>query len=237
MKELELFDAMTEIDDAYVLEAHETPVRKPIRFRGLGRVAVIAAAVMALVITTTATGGLGIARPRGWIRGNTTTSYDMDQENRIMAVYDRGTYAIDNGPDDTPAESRTLASAEQIRTESECQGQQLQVIQEAMILMDDGSVEYKAQVTEGTNTVIAVMDNLVDGKPGDIANVRCTVAVLTAEADQDPWRLSTPGPDGHSWTLLQSWSAFLPTQLGYEYPQNVDFRFPDRQFNYDGRVQ
>lgn len=235
MNEFDIFDELTFIDDDLILEAHETPSRKPIRFRGLGRAAVIAAAIMVLVITTTATGGMGIARPRGWIRGNTTTSYNMDQENRIMTVYDRGTYALDDGPDDTPASSRTQACAEQIRTETECQGQQLQVIQEAMILMEDGSVEYKAQTTEGTNTVIAVMDNLVDGEPGDITNVRCTVAVLTEEADQSPWRLSTPGPDGNSWTLLQSWSAFLPTQLGYDYPSGVDFRFPDMQFNYDGR--
>lgn len=237
MNELDLFDALTFLDDDLILEAHETPVRKPLRFRGLGRAAVIAAAVMMLVITTTATGDLGIARPRGWIRGNGYTSYDMDQENRIMTVYDRGTYALDNGPDDTPAESRTQASAEQIRTETECIGQQLQVIQEAMILMDDGSVEYKAQITEGMNTVIAVMGNLVDGKPGDITHVRCTVAVLTEEADQDAWRQSTPGPDGNYWTLLQSWNAFLPSQLGYDYPRNVDFRFPDKQFNYDGRAE
>lgn len=237
MKELEFFDAMTEIDDAYVLEAHETADhRSPIRFSGFRRAAVLAAAVMMLVVTTMATGDFGVIRPKGWVRGNSTTSFDMDRENRIMTVYDGGTYALDDGPDDTPAESLTRASAEQILTETECHGQELQIIQEAMILMDDGRVEYKAQITEGTDKVIAVVDNQVDGEPGEITNVRCTVAVLTEEADQDAWRQSTPGPDGKSWTLLQTWSAFLPTQLGYDYPQNVDFRFPDNQFNYDGRV-
>lgn len=236
MKELDFFDAMTEIDDAYVLEAHESAAhRSTAWFGGFRRAAVLAAAVMMVVVTVVATGGdLGILRPSGWVRGDVGMDFDMDYENRVMIIQDSGTYNVE-GDQDIPAESITEASATQLRTETVCQGEQVQIIQEAMILMDDGHSEYKSQVTEGTDAVVAVMDNLVDGMPGMICNVRLTVAVLTEEADSIYGRQTIPGPDGKIWVLLQNWNMFLPTQLHFEYPVNVDFRFPDMQYNYDGR--
>ena len=51
MNELDLFDALTFLDDELILEAHETPVRKPLRFRGLRKAAILAAAVMVLALT------------------------------------------------------------------------------------------------------------------------------------------------------------------------------------------
>ena len=43
MTELDLFDELTFLDDELILEAHEVPARKIIRFRGLRRVAVLVA--------------------------------------------------------------------------------------------------------------------------------------------------------------------------------------------------
>lgn len=236
MNEMDLFDELTYIDDGLILEAQVTPVRRPLRFRGLRKAAVLAAAVMLLVAgTVMASGDFGVPRPRGWVRSNSSTNFNTDQEHQALIVHDRGVYALDDGDADVPALSITKANATELSTETECQGQQLQIIQEAMILMPDGQVLYKANVTEGADTVIAVMDNRVDGVVGQIVHVRCTVAVLTEDTGDYFGRMTTPGPDGKVWTKLQGWSIFLPAQIGYDYPTGVDFRFPDMQFNYDGR--
>ena len=49
MTELDLFDELTFLEDDLILEAHEVPARKIIRFRGLRRVAVLVAAVMTVI--------------------------------------------------------------------------------------------------------------------------------------------------------------------------------------------
>ena len=236
MNEFELFDELTFIDDDLILEAHETPVRH-IRFGGVRKAAVLIAAVMMLVVTTVATGGdFGIPRPKGWISGNAATVCNTDYENKVLTVHDEGVYSIEKfGPPTVPALSVTTANATQMRTEAECMGQQIQIIQEAMILMPDGVCHYKAQITEGTDTVTAVMDNRIDGVAGEIANIRYTVSVLVDEEHDTAWRQTTPGPDGKVWSLLQNFNVFLPTQLTYDFPVGVDARFPDMKYNYDGR--
>ncbi len=238
MNQMDLFDELTFIDDDLILEAHEKPASWPhLRLGGLRKAAVLIAAVMLLVVSALATGGeFGVPRPQGWVRGNATTRYDTDYENQAMIIHDMGVYAIQHGEEaNVPAITLTRAHATEIWSKTECQGYQIQIIQEAMILMPDGKCHYKAQVTEGTDKVVAVMDNLLDGVAGEIANVRLTVCVLTPEGDQDYDRHTIPGPDGMEWTLLQTWNGFLPTQVGTDFPVGVDARFPDMQYNYDGR--
>lgn len=238
MNQLDLFDELTFIDDDLILEAHETPAQR--RFFPVGslrRAAVVIAAVMLLVVTTVASGGdFGIQRPKGWVMGNSTGTCDMDYENQTIIIRDEGVYALHQlAIPDIPAVSITTAHATEMRTETECMGQQIQIIQEAMILMPDGVCQYKAQITEGTDTVVAVMDNLVDGVAGEIANIRYTVSVLVDEDHDSYCRQTTPGPDGKVWSLLQNWNVFLPSQLNYDFPLGVDARFPDMKYNYDGR--
>lgn len=238
MNQLDLFDELTYIDDDLILEAHEMPAkRQHLQLGGLRRIAMLAAAVMLLVVTTVATGGdFGIPRPKGWVSGNASTVCDIDYENQAIIVHDEGVYAIEKfGPPTVPAVSVTTAHAAEMRTETECMGQQIQIIQEAMILMPDGVCQYKAQITEGTDTVVAVMDNIINGVAGEIANIRYTVSVLVTEEHDSYWRQTTPGPDGMVWSLLQNWNAFLPSQLNYDFPLGVDARFPDMKYNYDGR--
>lgn len=216
MKELDLFDAMTDIDDVYVLEAHESAAhRSPARFGGFRRAAVLIAAVMMMVATVMAGRGSNALRPSGWVMGNSTTRFDSDGTTEF--VRDEGIYAVDER--EIPAISYTRADTQQIETKTTCEGEQIQIILEAMILMEDDHCEYKAMTDEGRDEITVVMDNNVDGETGTIMNVRNTVSVL--------------GEDG--WTLLQTWNAFLPTQIGFEYPSGIDFRFPDMQYNYDGR--
>ena len=236
MTELDLFDELTFLEDELILEAHELPARKTIRFRGLKRAAVIAAAVMMLVVgSAVASGDFGISRPRGWTPGSSETNYNSDPKTQTMTVRDEGIYTVDGIEGELSTLTITKAHKSEFSTEASCDGQQLQVIQEAMILMPDGNVAYKTNVSEGINTVIAVLDNQVDGELGEITHVRCTVAVLTEDTGDYFGRKTTPGPDGKVWAKLQGWSAFLPAQLHYDYPANTDFRFPDMQFNYDGR--
>lgn len=236
MNEMELFRQLTDIDDDLILEAHETPEgRSHLHFGGLRRAAVLLAAVLLMLVTVVAAdGGFGVLRPSGWVRGTFDTDFESDYENRVMIVRESGTYQVE-GNLVAPAESLTRAQATEFWTSTVCDGQMIQIIQEAVILMEDNHCEYKSQVTEGFGEVVAVMDNLVDGVAGEICNVRLTVAVLTEESESYDGRQSTPGPDGKVWVLLQNWNFFLPTQLDYEYPSGVDFRFPDMQYNYDGR--
>ena len=89
MTELDLFDELTFLEDELILEAHELPARKTIRFRGLKRAAVIAAAVLILVVgSVAASGDFGISRPRGWIPGSSYTNYNADPKTQTMTVRD-----------------------------------------------------------------------------------------------------------------------------------------------------
>ena len=200
MTELDLFDELTFLDDDLILEAQEVPARKLIRFRGLRRVAVLIAAVMLLVVgSVTANGDFGISRPRGWIPGSSYTNYNADPKTQTMTVRDEGIYTVDGIEGELSAFTITKAKKSELSTEASCDGQQLQVIQEAMILMPDGTVAYKTNVSEGINTVIAVLDNPGDGELGEITHVRCTVAVLTEDTGDYFGRKTTPGPDGKVW--------------------------------------
>lgn len=237
MTELDLFDELTFIDDDLILEVQETPDQKPIRFRGLRKAAVLAAAVMMLVVSVMASGGdFSILRPSGWVNGTGATSYDMDNEKQMVIVNDQGIYNPCKGYSNIPTFTVGKLHAAGIWTETNCSGHQLQVIHEAILLMPDGQTQYKAQITEGADAVIATMDNVVDGVAGEIMHVRCTVSILT-ETDEDLGARAVPASDGKSWVLLQNWNVFLPTQLSTPYPKNVDFRFPDTQKNYDGRAE
>ena len=237
MNELDIFDGLTFIDDDLILEAQEAPAPKTIRFRGLRKVVLIAAAVMMLVMSAMASGGdFSILRPSGWVKGTGATSYDMDSENQMVIVNDQGIYNPCKGYADIPALTVGKLRATEIWTKTNCSGQQLQVIHEAILLMPDGQTQYKAQITEGTDAVIATMDNVVDGVAGEIMHVRCTVSIL-AETDEELGSYAVPAYDGKSWVLLQNWNVFLPTQLSTPYPKNVDFRFPDTEKNYDGRAE
>ena len=236
MTELDLFDELTFIDEDLILEAHEAPVRRPLQLRGLRIAAVIAAAVMMLTVSAMAGGGnFSILRPSGWVNGTGATSYDMDMEAQQVIVNDEGIYNPCKGYSNIPALTVGKLHATRIWTKTNCSGQQLQVIHEAILLMPDGQTQYKAQVTEGTDAVVAAMDNVVDGIAGEIMHVRCTVSILTDETDEDLGSHAVPASDGKSWVLLQNWNVFLPTQLKTPYPKNVDFRFPDTMKNYDGR--
>ena len=88
-----------------------------------------------------------------------------------------------------------------------------------MILFGEDRMEYKKVTSTQDDQISLTMDNFVDGEAGTIVHVRRTLKIK----------------DGDEWNEYDSRYCYLPTQLRFEVPYGLDARFPDMQYNYDGR--
>ena len=217
MTELDLFDELTFLDDELILEAHEVPARKIIRFRGLRKAAVLVAAVMAmLTLSLTAVAGdleitpLSLYEKYGW---NENYCYLWHSRGKCYGVRDAdielddATYRMVYSHVCTTAEAQTYIV---------CEGAELLVRLEAMILMPDNRMEFKSVRAEGRDSVQLELDHMVDGEAGILVHVRSLVFIPDTPVKQD-------------------YSHYLPNALGFEIPVGIDARFPDMRYNYDGR--
>lgn len=218
MNELDLFDALTFLDDELILEAHETPVRKPLRFRGLGRAAVIAAAVMMLLMMTAVAGDWDFKAEQ------IAQTYATEPNTSTIWVKDGVWYQADNdyflrnGLEIGYVLSEVF-SPQELQYYVFCEGESIRVTLEAMILMEDQRLEYKKVTSTQADQVSLIMDNYVNGEEGTIVHVRRTLEF----------------PVYDEWVCLAYGYCYLPTQIGFEVPYGLDARFPDMRYNYDGR--
>lgn len=226
MTELDLFDELTFLDDDLILEAHETSTRQPIRFRGLRKAALIAAAVM-LLVTLSLT---AVAENSGLSPGILHEKYAEDGSySHIWHGLGKccGVYSEDLEIDRTPYhfDYAYVCRINRAETYTVCKGQNLRVILDATILMPDHSVEYKSVTTEGTDAITMELDSLVDGEAGLLVCVRSRIFIL-----------SESGRSGaQTWENAGEYRHYLPSALGFQIPNGVDVRFPDSKFTYDGR--
>ena len=217
MTELDLFDELTFLEDDLILEAHEVPARKPIRFRGLRRAAVIAAAVMTVIALslTAIAGDLGITPLSLYEKygGNENYCYLCHSRGKCYGIRDAdielddATYRMVYSHVCTTVEAQTYIV---------CEGAELLVRLEAMILMPDNSMKFKSVRAEGRDSVQLELDHMVDGEAGILVHVRSLVFIPDTPVKQD-------------------YSHYLPDALGFEIPVGIDARFPDMLYDYDGR--
>lgn len=216
MTELDLFDELTFIDDDLILEAHKSPARKTIHFRGLRKAAVLVAAVMLMVITVCA---------RDWSLNPSLliTSFDGENHGYIMVsdgvwrMVDHESFYLDH--QEISYRHSQVFTQDELQYHVECDGIMLRATLEAMILMEDGRMEYKQMELTDADHISLLLDNYVAEEAGIIINVRNRVLY---EFD-----------DG--WGIVYERYCYLPSQLRFEIPYGVDPRFPDMQYNYDGR--
>lgn len=212
MKELEFFDALTGIDDAYVLEAHETADhRSPVRFSGFRRAVVLAAAVMMLIALSVA------AVADKWEITPAALLEKYDDDNTFVYIWKSSgkCYGVERRITDIYGKedichfsyvfTKTLAQSYTVST-----GQPLLVRLEAMVLMEDGRVEYKSVSKETSEDVQLELDHYVDGEPGTLVHVRCRVYMMTEDG----------------WVKAAERAGYLPNALGFEIPVGTDVRFP-----------
>ena len=216
MNEMDLFDELTFIDERLILEAHETPVRRH-HFGGVRRAAVLIAAVMMLVVTVAA--GDWEFRAE-----QIAQTYATEPNWGYIWVEDGVWYQADNDTcyiksQEIPLVLSEVFSPEELQYYVSCEGQTLQVTLEAMILFGEDRMEYKKVTSTQDDQISLTMDNFVDGEAGTIIHVRRTLKIK----------------DGDEWNEYDSRYCYLPTQLRFEVPYGLDARFPDMQYNYDGR--
>lgn len=216
MNELDLFDELTFIDERLILEAHETPVRRH-SFGGVRRAAVLIAAVMMLVVTVAA--GDWEFRAE-----QIAQTYATEPNWGYIWVEDGVWYQADNDTcyiksQEIPLVLSEVFSPEELQYYVSCEGQTLQVTLEAMILFGEDRMEYKTVTSTQDDQISLTMDNYVDGEAGTIVHVRRTLKIK----------------EGDDWYEYDNRYCYLPTQLGIEVPYGLDARFPDMQYNYDGR--
>ena len=228
MNELDIFDGLTFIDDDLILEAQEAPAPRTIRFRGLRKIAVLAAAVM-VVITLSLTAvaekseiSPGILHEKyarednySYIWHGHGKCYGVSSQNFEI---DRTEYHIDYSH---------VCTTTRAETYTVCKGADMRVTLEATILMPDNSVEYKFVAAEGTDAVTLELDHQVDDQGGLLVCVRSRIFILSASGRSDV----------QSWQEVDEHLHYLPTALGFQIPYGVDVRFPDSKFTYDGRVE
>lgn len=223
MKRMDLFDELTYIDEAFVLEAHETPVPRHSRF-SLRRAAVLLAAVLTVI-------GMSVAA--------VATSTE-DWKLRLFLLWEQYSFQEDSGyfnhnggvsfdihtVSERIDEQKILCSLinvyqkEEAATYAACDGVTLEVKLEAMIMGNDGTVRYRSRTIQGDGEVTAVLNNVVAGDAGTILYVRSTVSALGNEECKP---------------LYQS-RTYYPTEFGFAIPVGTDARFPDTRYgNYDGR--
>lgn len=216
MNELDLFDELTFIDERLILEAHETPVRRQ-HFSGVRRAAVLIAAVMMLVVTA-------VAGDWEFKAEQMAQTYATEPNTGQIWVEDGVWYQVDNDTcyiqsREVPLVLSEVFSPEELQYYVSCEGQTLQVTLEAMILFGEDRMEYKKVTSTQDDQISLTMDNFVDGEAGTIVHVRRTLKIK----------------DGDEWDEYDSRYCYLPTQLRFEVPYGLDTRFPDMQYNYDGR--
>lgn len=216
MNEMDLFDELTFIDEHLILEAHETPVRRH-HFGGVRRAAVLIAAVMMLVVTVAA--GDWEFRAE-----QIAQTYATEPNWGYIWVEDGVWYQADNDTcyiksQEIPLVLSEVFSPEELQYYVSCEGQTLQVTLEAMILFGEDRMEYKKVTSTQKDQISLTMDNYVDGEAGTIVHVRRTLKIK----------------DGDDWYEYDSRYCYLPNKLGIEVPYGLDARFPDMQYNYDGR--
>ena len=217
MNEFDIFDELTFLDDDLILEAHETPTRQPIRFRGLGKAAVLIAAVMMLIMTA-------VASDWSFRAADVAQTYATEPNTGHIWVEDGVWYQVDNdyflrnGQEIDFIRSEVF-SPQELQYYVFCQGEPIRVTLEAMILMEDQRMEYKKVTSTQDDQISLIMDNYVNGEEGTIVHVRRTLEFLVYE----------------EWICIADGYCYLPTQIGFEVPYGLDARFPDMQYNYDGR--
>lgn len=216
MNELDLFDELTYLDDDLILEAHQIPDRKVIRFPRLRKASVLIAAVMLLVVTV---GAIDWNYSASWLAERFN-----DQNTGHIWITDGAWHLVEDGSWYIDSQEFCYVHS-QVFTQEElqyyvvCDGVPLKATLEAMILMEDGRMEYKQVESTNTDRISLLLDNYVGDEAGMIITVRN--------------RLLYEFDDG--WDIVHERYCFLPSQLGLQVPYGIDPRFPDMQYNYDGR--
>ena len=178
MKQEELFDALTGIDDKLILEAHETPVsRHGHHTGGLRRIAVLCAVVVFTILSVFAVAAVSsdpsffaaVLSPSG----KKTAGYESRsvEENHVIRVYgkDYPCLVYTTQSPDTALASIHLST-----------GETLEVVYEAEILLPGGTIHRKTISKQGNNRVVVYMTNTVDGVTGIILKTRVRFSRITA---------------------------------------------------------
>lgn len=217
MKGSKLFAAMSDLDDDLIFEAEqwEGKPRRPLR--RLFPIAAVVAVVMMLMVSAVA---------QEWTASTSWLIHRYGQEENTGYMYtdERGRNEIHNVTMEVCGREISCTVAAVYNTgllqhHTVCEGETVKTHLEAMVLMADEQVLYKEETAQGDGQVIVVLDNQVNGEPGTIVHVRAVTTVQTLDG----------------WQEVYSTSAYLPTSLHFSIPSGIDTRFPDMQYNYDGR--
>ena len=218
MNELDLFDELTFIDERLILEAHETPVRRH-HFGGVRRAAVLIAAVMMLVVTAVAGDWEFKAEQMAQTYATEPNTGHSWTEDGIWYSVDNNYYRDYQRNLVNPYVTSEIYSPRELQYYVACEGCTMQITLEAMILFDEERLEYKKVTSTQDDKISLTMDSFVDGEDGTIVHVRKSLQIKTVDG----------------WREIDWGSCYLPTQLRFEVPYGLDARFPDMQYNYDGR--
>lgn len=176
MKQDELFDALTDIDDRLILEAHEAP--HPVRqILSLRRIVVLAAVVVFTVLSVFAVAAVStdpsffaaVLSPSG----KKTAGYESRsvEESHAIRMYGKEFSCLVHTTQspDTALASIHLAT-----------GDTLEVVYEAELLLPDGTIRRKTITKQGRNRVVVFMSNSVDDVKGIILKTRVRFTHITA---------------------------------------------------------
>ena len=213
MNEYDLFDAIGGIDEELLSRSEHRAVRKfPIR-----KALIAAAAVMALLVTVYANDWTFSASWLVATYGEKDTGHIRTTHNAWYLVEDSSFYVDDQEIFVIHAQVFTRNKLDYY---VEFPGETIKGTLEAMILMEDGRMEYKQIELTGTEQISLQMDHFIGEESGTIITVRNR---LFYEIDG-------------TWEEVHERYCYLPGHLGFQVPYGIDPRFPDMQYNYDGRV-
>lgn len=210
MNHNELFDAMTNIDDHFILEAHEPASSSRIRFHpgGVRRAALIAAMIAlttlsALVVAAVSVDSAVVAS--FWNSIKNTIGYETYgvEENYIFNLNgtDYACLVYTTQSPDTALASIHLAS-----------GETLEVIYEAEILLPNGAIARKTLSKQGKERVTVYMTNTFDGVSGIILKTRVRFFRNTAEGER---------------LLVSTWTDSLSEKYYQDAPEGYSSDWPD----------
>lgn len=213
MNKYDLFDALGGVDED-LLERSERKAHKRLSLR---KPLIAAAAVMLMVISVFAL---------EWSHSATGLVKTFDEENRGHSWTKNKTWHLvednriyDNGQDIRYVHAQVF-TRDDLDYYVECDGETLKATLEAMILMEDGRMEYKQTESTDTGSLSLTMDSIVGEEAGTIISVRTRLLYEI----------------GGVWEIVWERYSYLPSHVGFEVPYGIDPRFPDMQYNYDGRV-